>query len=87
VDLYTAVLGGKISINTFKGKMSVTIPPGTQPDKVFKLTGLGMPHFNHPQKKGDLYLAVKLSLPERLSEKERALFRELADLHDKQQAN
>lgn len=80
VDFYTAILGGKAEVRTFKGTLKVDIPKETENGKVLKLKGLGMPDFNAPDVKGDLYLKVNVQLPKHLSREEMALFRKLREL-------
>lgn len=80
VDLYTALLGGKVAVDTIKGRMNVTIPAGTQPDQVLKMRGLGMPDYQKQGDLGNLLLTVKVELPSALSDQEKKLFNELAGL-------
>jgi curved DNA-binding protein len=75
--LYTAVLGGEITVPTLSGNVVLTIPPGTQPGQTFRLTGRGMPHLKNPQSKGDLFARVKVKIPRSLSTQEKELFEEL----------
>jgi len=79
-DLFTAILGGKITINAMKGHMSIKLQEGTQNGKTMRLKGLGMPVFGKPGTFGDLYIKINVKLPEQLSEKEQELFRQLAAL-------
>ena len=78
VDLYTAVLGGDTQIETLSGKVVLTIPAGTQNGQTFRLAGRGLPNLKQPDRLGDLYVRVKVLIPRQLSEKQRALFQELA---------
>lgn len=80
IGLYGAVLGGKIELETLKGRMKVTIPPGTQPGDKLKLKGLGMPDFDNPKIKGNLYLQINVRLPKTLTPQEKELFESLAAL-------
>jgi curved DNA-binding protein len=80
VDLYTALLGGEVWVPTFKGAVKLKIPPETQPGRSFRLRGRGMPALREPEKHGDLFAKVKIVLPQRLSEQEKELFRELVRL-------
>jgi curved DNA-binding protein len=80
VDLYTAVLGGEVKVPTLKGGAMLTVPPETQSGKTFRLRGQGMPHLKAPQKRGDLYAKVSIKVPERLSDKEKELFKQLASM-------
>jgi len=81
VDLYTAVLGGETDVPTLNGKVRLKIPAGTQGGRTFRLRGKGVPYLRNPAGRGDLYVTVKISVPKRLSRKERTLFEELAGLH------
>lgn len=81
VDLYDAVLGRKVQINTMKGKMKITIPAGTQHGERLKLKGLGMPVYGQSGTFGDMYVTIKVKLPKRLSKQEKALFEQLAELN------
>ena len=80
VDLYTAVLGGKTQIETFKGKVTVDIPKGTQNGKELRLRGLGMPVYGRKNEFGNLLVKVDIRIPDHLSEEELELFRRLAAL-------
>jgi DnaJ-class molecular chaperone len=80
VGLYTAVLGGEVSVPTLKGKLALRIPPEIQSGKSFRLTGQGMPRLNQENAFGDLYAKVRVVLPENLSAQERELFEKLAEL-------
>jgi curved DNA-binding protein len=80
VDLYTAVLGGEAEIPTLDGKVRLKVPAGSQGGRTFRLGGKGMPHLRDPQKRGDLYAQIRIVVPRNLSEKERALFEQLAGL-------
>jgi len=80
IDLYTAVLGGEVSVPGMKSSLRLTIPPETQSGRVFRLRGQGMPKLKSPGQRGDLYVEVHVKLPEHLTDREKALFRELASL-------
>lgn len=78
VDLYTAILGGQVNVNTPGGSVLLTIPPGTQPGQTFRLAGRGMPALRSPANQGDLYVRARVSIPKNLSEEERKLFNTLS---------
>jgi curved DNA-binding protein len=78
VDLYTALLGGEVRVPTLEGAVQLRIPPETQAGRTFRLRERGMPNLRNPARIGDLYAKVKIALPQRLSEREKELFRELA---------
>lgn len=80
VDLYTAVLGGTVNVNTPGGNVVLTIPAGTQPGQMIRLAGRGMPVLREPNTFGDLFVRVKVQLPRKLNDEQRALFEKLAQL-------
>lgn len=75
VDVYTAILGGKITVNTLKGEVNVPIKQQTQNNSTLRLKGLGMPHYGK-EGAGALLLKVQILLPEHFSQKELELIRE-----------
>lgn len=80
-DIYTCVLGGEVEVPTPSGrKLALTIPPGTNNNKSFRLRGQGMPSLGHSSRRGDLYATVVVNLPERLTEHQKELFRQLREL-------
>ncbi len=80
VDLYTAVLGGKMEVNTPAGKLNLQIPESSQSGKKLRMKGKGMPAYNKTGDNGDLYVVLNVKIPENLSEKEKDLFRQLKKL-------
>jgi curved DNA-binding protein len=81
LDLYTAILGGEIAVPTPAGRpVMLRVPPETQNGAKFRLRGQGMPVLNRPKERGDLYAAVEVKLPERLTAQERELFQNLRAL-------
>jgi curved DNA-binding protein len=84
ISLYNAVLGSETTVSSLAGSIVLTIPPGTQPGQTFRLAGRGMPHMRSPEKRGDLYVHVKVQLPRTLTEAQRRLFQELAKLAGEQ---
>ena len=78
VPLYTAVLGGEVTVPLLEGKARLRIPAETQSGHELRLKGQGMPAFGDAGTRGDLYVAIEVRLPAKLTEKERALFQELA---------
>ncbi len=80
LDLYTAILGGDITIDAFDGKVKVPVKPETQNGTKVKLKGKGFPVYKSEGQFGDLYLTYQLKLPTNLSDREKELFRELSKL-------
>ena len=79
VPLMTALLGGEVKVPSLKGKLALKIPEETQNGREFKLAGQGMPKINSSSK-GDLIAKVKVDLPEKLTDEEKALYHQLAAL-------
>jgi curved DNA-binding protein len=80
VPLTTAMLGGEVEVPTLGGRVVLTVPAETQNGKTFRLRGKGMPGLQGAGQHGDLYVEAKIVLPQRLSDRERQLFKELAEL-------
>ena len=78
LDLYTAVLGGEITVDTLTGKVKLKIKPGTKTE--MRLKGKGYPVYKQEGKYGDLYVSLDIRLPTDLTEKEKELFRQLDSL-------
>jgi len=78
VDLYTAVLGGRIRLHTLNGDVSLRIPAGTQGGQTFRLKGRGMPDPKRPGRRGNLLATAEIEIPRNLTPRERELFQELA---------
>ncbi|MBZ0291915.1 MAG: J domain-containing protein [Anaerolineae bacterium] len=80
IDLYTAVLGGKVSVQGIDRSVQLSIPAETQNGKVFRLRGLGMPNLRKPDQRGDLYVTINVRLPQNLTDEQKQLFEQLRDL-------
>ena len=77
IDLYTAVLGGKVKLDTLKGAINLNIPKCSQNGKTMRLQKMGMPVYGKTDEFGDLYVTLHVKLPENLNEKEMKFFKEL----------
>ena len=82
IDLYKAVLGGDLIVDTFDGKAKLKVVPETQNGTKVKLKGKGMPVYKKEGEFGDLYLTYNIMLPKNLTEKEKELFTELSKLRE-----
>ncbi|MHC1704060.1 MAG: DnaJ C-terminal domain-containing protein [Tenuifilaceae bacterium] len=78
LDLYTAVLGGEITIDTLNGKVKLKVKPETQNGSRVKLKGKGFPVYKNEGSFGDLYITYAIEIPKNLTEKQKALFTELS---------
>jgi DnaJ-class molecular chaperone len=81
VSIYELVLGGDVRVPTMAGDVTMTIPAGTQNNKMLRLSGKGMPKLKDGGY-GDEYVRLIGQLPTNLSEKEQTLFRELSSLRN-----
>jgi molecular chaperone DnaJ len=81
ISIPEAVLGSHRAVPTLDGRVEVSIPAGTQPDSVLRLGGKGLPEFGG-EGRGDLYVRVQVSVPERLGAKQRALYEQLHALDE-----
>ena len=82
LDLYTAILGGEVNVNTFDGKVKVKVPSETQTGTKVKLKGKGFPVYKKEKQFGDLYITYNVKTPTKLSQKEKDLFAELAKIRN-----
>jgi len=80
LNLYTALLGGDVIIDSFDGKVKLKVKPETQNGTQVKLTGKGFPVYKKEGSFGDLYISYQIKTPTNLTEKEKKLFEELAKL-------
>lgn len=80
IDLYTAVLGGESTLETLSGKIKLKVNPGTQNGTKIRLKGKGFPIYKHEGAFGDLYVTYHVKLPTNLSEKQKELFKQIAQL-------
>ena len=76
LSLYTAVLGGEITVDTLNGKVKLKVKPETQTGSVIK--GKGFPVYKSKGQFGDLYVTYTVKIPTDLTEKQKELFIELS---------
>lgn len=76
IAVSTAVLGGQIQVPTLDKSVKMTIPASTQPGKVFRIKGHGLPHLNS-SRKGDLYVKANVVIPKHLSKEEKKLYEKI----------
>ncbi len=80
LDMPTAILGGQVQIPTLSGSAKITITPGTQPGKVLRMRGKGLPSIDQYGRQtgtGDLLINVGVYIPEKLSRDEKKLIEQL----------
>ena len=80
LDLYTAVLGGEIIIDTLDGKVKLKVKPETQNGSKIKLKGKGFPVYKKEGEFGDLVITFQIKTPTNLTDKQKELFEQLSKL-------
>jgi curved DNA-binding protein len=78
LELYTAVLGGDITLETMSGKIKLKVQPETQNGTKTRLKGKGFPLYKKEGEFGDLYITYSIKIPTNLTEKQIDLFKQLA---------
>ncbi len=81
VNIPQATLGAEVKVPTVDGEVMLKIPSGTQPGKIIRMRGKGVPHLRN-NSRGDQLVIVNVTIPKRLGEDERELFEQLADKMD-----
>lgn len=77
IDLYTAILGGKIEVPTMTSPVILPIPKGSETGKTLRLKGKGMPKYKKPTEHGNLLVKLKVVIPKNISKEEESLFLKL----------
>ncbi len=80
IDLYTAVLGGDVTVTTFDSKVKLKVAPGTQNNTKVRLKGKGFPVYKTEGEFGNLFVTYTIKIPTELTEKQKELFNELKNL-------
>ncbi len=77
INFAQAALGAQVEVPTLNGKVKLNIPAGSQTGKAFRLKAQGIPHL-HKNGRGDQLVTIFVVTPEKMTEKQRQLFEELA---------
>jgi curved DNA-binding protein len=80
LNLYTAVLGGEITVDTLDGKVKLKVKPETQNGTITRLKGKGFPVYKKEDESGDLYITYSIKIPTNLTARQKELFTELAKI-------
>jgi molecular chaperone DnaJ len=81
INIAQATLGAEVKVPTVDGDVKLKIPTGTQPGKIIRMRGKGVPHLRS-NSRGDQLVIVNVTIPKRLDDEERQLFEQLADKMD-----
>ena len=79
VTFSEAAMGATLRVPTLDGDVEYKMPEGTQSETIFKFRGKGVPYLQ-AKGRGDQFVKIKLQTPEKLSAKQKELFKELAEL-------
>jgi len=79
LDLYTAVLGGEITVDTLNGKVKLKVKPETQNGTKIKLKNKGFPVYKNEGQFGDLLITYSIKIPTNLTERQKKIFTELSE--------
>jgi curved DNA-binding protein len=80
LDLYTAVLGGEVMVDTLDTKIKLKVNPGTQNGTKSRLKGKGFPVYKKEGSFGDLFVTYNILIPENLTPQQKELFTELSKM-------
>ena len=80
LDLFTAILGGEITVDTLDGKVKLKVPEGTQNGTKVKLKNKGLPVYKKEGSFGNLIINYNIKIPTNLSEEQKEAFRNLSKL-------
>lgn len=80
IDLYTAILGGEVTIETLDGKVKLKVPAGTQNGTKVRLKNKGFPVYKKEGEFGNMFITYTIRIPADLSDKQKELFKELQNL-------
>ncbi len=80
LNLYKAMLGGEVTVDTFDSKVKLKVKPETQSGTKVKLKGKGFPVYKKKGQFGDLIITYNIKMPSKLTAKEKELFEELDKL-------
>ncbi len=83
IPFYTAIIGGRISIDTLNGKKEVNIRAGTQNGDTLVLDGQGMPHFKSNNHYGDLIVNIKIDIPTSITKEQHEIISKFEELDKK----
>ncbi len=81
VNISEAVLGGKIKVPTIDGSVTMTLPPGTDSGKKFRLKGKGVPD-RKGRTKGDEFAVIKIVVPRNVNDKTKEALEEIGKAYD-----
>ncbi len=79
ISFATAALGGPIKIKTVDGEVEYEVKPGTQTDTKVRLRGKGVPSLRNKNIRGDHYVTLVVTVPEKLNEEQKEALKRFDD--------
>lgn len=80
IDLYTAVLGAEVTVETLDGKVKLKVPAGTQNGTKVRLKNKGFPVYKKEGEFGNMFVTYTIRIPSELNDQQKKLFKELQNL-------
>jgi curved DNA-binding protein len=87
VNVYTAILGGKVQFETLHGSVIIGIPEGTVAGTELRVKGKGMPKYSNPAEFGDLYVKILHKMPVRVTDEEKKLLKKLKEISNQKEGS
>lgn len=87
LDAIVATIGGKVSVQGFDKTVAMSIPEGTDSNKVFRLKGMGMPLFENPDTRGDAYVRMILIVPKNLTAEEKEMLGKFSEKREEKHSH
>ena len=75
ITFVQAALGDEITVKTIDGEQKITVKPGTQPDTIVTLRGVGVPNLRNPNQRGSQIMKLKVKIPTELTSKQKDLLK------------
>ncbi len=79
INIAQATLGDEVRVPTVDGDAILRIPAGTQPGKVIRMRGKGVPNLHNNNHRGDQLVVINVEIPRELTPEQRELFQQLAE--------
>jgi molecular chaperone DnaJ len=79
IDMVSAALGTTLEFETLDGVVKVDVRAGSQPNRVIRLPGKGMPSVSNPKRRGDLHLVLDVVVPTSLSTAQKGFLKQFRD--------
>lgn len=79
INIAQAALGADLEVLTLDGPTTISIPPGTQSGRTFRIKGKGVPYLRQKDRRGDQIVTVRVVVPTKLTARQKKLLQELGE--------